>query len=218
MNRHATLEDLSCYLDSELEAERSRRVEEHLAACAACRQRLAGLGRVVDELDRLEMLAPPSQMGGWVEERLRPARGPSPLRRRMESRSRGLPPLPGLLPLFGVVVALAIIAYLFAFGSALLERRTAERPRAGAAAPTESGLSREGQSVRLEIVGRRLVWVGELWVEEGIDPTGLAEILDPANAAAADPELAEEIERLRTLEARVRLRYRDRVVELDLRP
>ena len=45
MNRHVELEELSALLDGELEAPRANIVREHLAGCAACDQRRAGLER-----------------------------------------------------------------------------------------------------------------------------------------------------------------------------
>jgi hypothetical protein len=53
-----TLEELSAYLDHELDAAAEARVAEHLAGCAACRVQLDGLRETVHAVRALPMEAP----------------------------------------------------------------------------------------------------------------------------------------------------------------
>lgn len=56
---HLDTEQLSAYLDREVEAAEERALESHLAGCAACRSRLESLRGVAARVGRLNQLAPP---------------------------------------------------------------------------------------------------------------------------------------------------------------
>jgi len=115
---HLTPELLSAYLDRELAAGERGRVEDHLAACPGCRARLDGLGRVVGSLARLERAAPPSTLAQHVERRVALERRPTGLLGRLEGRLSTFAPQSPVLVTFTVVLALAVVAYLFAWGVA----------------------------------------------------------------------------------------------------
>ncbi len=60
IRRHARLRELlSAYIDGEVSASETSRVEEHLAGCQECRDELASLRSTVDLLRRLPELAVP---------------------------------------------------------------------------------------------------------------------------------------------------------------
>jgi Putative zinc-finger len=59
MNRHATTEQLSAYLDRELGAVELRQLEAHYASCEECRARLDSMRRVVYKLDNIGRAVPP---------------------------------------------------------------------------------------------------------------------------------------------------------------
>jgi len=61
---------LSAYLDGELDPGEARVVEAHLAACAICRDELAGLRRVKGVLGRLPDLEPPEAVWQGLRRRL----------------------------------------------------------------------------------------------------------------------------------------------------
>jgi len=67
-------EDLSAYLDGRLPTARSARLEEHLAACEPCRQRLEGLRAVVEGLRALPSMAAPRSFALRPEQVTSPAR------------------------------------------------------------------------------------------------------------------------------------------------
>lgn len=56
---HLDTEQLSAYLDREVEAAEERALESHLAGCAACRSRLESLRGVAVRVGRLNQIAPP---------------------------------------------------------------------------------------------------------------------------------------------------------------
>jgi hypothetical protein len=107
---------LSSFVDRELEEGKRKWIEEHVSRCTECSDRLAGLERVVRQLQRLEGVSPPSTLGLRLERRI-----------RLERRKRGLATLlekeagrwlkqPVLAPVFAIVLALGVILYLFAVG------------------------------------------------------------------------------------------------------
>ncbi len=154
MKSHAEVEHLSGYLDAALEEDERRRVEDHLAACAECRKRLEGLRRVAEQIRRLDRPVPPGDLAGRVEWRLRDERPGAGWLDRLEGglSSHRLPT--GLLGILGVVVALAVLAYLLADATA---RRPAVPP------PAEAPVS----VTRVVVADRTFVPYGEGWIEKG---------------------------------------------------
>lgn len=59
MNRHATTEQLSAYLDRELGAVELQQLEVHCSSCPECGARLASMRRVVRGLDSIGRAVPP---------------------------------------------------------------------------------------------------------------------------------------------------------------
>ena len=58
MSDHATIEDLSAYLDRQLTRAELLEIEEHMAECELCAKRCEGMRRVMSSLRHLEHLAP----------------------------------------------------------------------------------------------------------------------------------------------------------------
>jgi len=67
-------EQLSAWLDDELEAQARRTVAAHLEVCAGCRRERALLTALDDALGRLEATAPPQVAEGVLARRARPRR------------------------------------------------------------------------------------------------------------------------------------------------
>lgn len=124
MKNHATAEELSAFLDGELAREKSRRVEDHLAACGECRGRLDSLGRVVTHLQRLERMTPPEGLFHQVERQVARQGRRLSLLERLEGRLEGWDLQPTLAVTFALILALATIVYLYSVG---LERQQSRR-------------------------------------------------------------------------------------------
>lgn len=116
MTRHSSVEELSIYLDDRLAEPELRRLESHLAECEDCRRRLEGMRRVVRGLERLERTAPPPQLTHQVEQQVRFEVGRERFLDKVERRLGVMTAQPSILPIFALVVALAAIVYLFAYG------------------------------------------------------------------------------------------------------
>jgi anti-sigma factor RsiW len=206
MTVHASLERLSSYLDAEL-AERQRlELEEHLTECASCRHRLAGLQSVAGQLRRLEQQAPPQELGFLVERQVAAERDRQTLGGRLEQSLKTFLVQPSLTPVFGLVVALALILYLFSFGVARRQQGgTRLVPVFESATPVAESRT---------VAGRTFDSVEGIWVERGLDPAVPVEVVDLRSGALQQPEL----EVFRELGTRVRLRFEGRVVEAIFSP
>ena len=82
-----TAENFSGWRDGDLSSDRMQRIESHLAACAACQQRLAGFQRIADDL---QLIIPEPALDVahfWTDLRLRSAHTPQ-ARRRFAFRPR----------------------------------------------------------------------------------------------------------------------------------
>src|SRR5687768_15726826 len=90
MKRHLSTEQLSSYMDGEVEHAASREVEVHLASCPACRARLSSMRRLVVEIRRMERVAPPPDLGHQVRAQVVAQGAPRTLRSRMRDFFRSL--------------------------------------------------------------------------------------------------------------------------------
>ncbi len=160
MSRHATAEDLSAYLDQELEAPQLRLVKDHLETCEPCRRKLQGLRGVQHQLHRLEQLAPPPLLAGDIQRRVRLEPRHRGLFDNLEDRLRRLPEQGTMLVVFASVFALAVIGYLFTEGIQRHEGRTSVIvPSAGTV--TEA----DAEHPTVEVEGRRFEQVDGGWRE-----------------------------------------------------
>lgn len=199
---HGNVELLSSFVDGELEAPARRAVESHLADCRPCRERLGSLRRLVAELRSLEAAPPPAGLEGRVRRAILFEQGRAGgLRRSAESLRRWIDQ-PLLLPLFGVVTALAVLLYLLTAwtGPGALEgTRLVVAP---AAVELAEGAERQ-------IAGRDFVRREGRWVERGVDPAAVVRRVDLRGEPG--PEAAEA---LRPLGGRVVAREAGEAVEL----
>lgn len=206
MTVHASLEQLSGLLDSELVESQRHELEDHLTRCPSCRHRLAGLRSVVARLERLEQQAPPRELGFLVERQVAAESAHPSLSARLEETVKTFLVQPSLMPVFGLVVALALILYLFSFG-------LAQRHQGGTQLVVPSVESTAPAAESRTIGGRVFDYAEGIWIERGLDPAAPVEILNLANGEPVPPELAAYGE----LGPRVRLRLGDRVVEAVFR-
>lgn len=214
MSQHSSVEQLSDYLDERLDEPGRLRLEEHLAQCRECRQRLAGMRRVVQGLERLERTAPPPYLAQQVEQQIRLEVGSEGLVEKVERRLGMLMAQPSMLPTFALVVALAAIVYLFAYG---LERHQG-RGIPVVLEPPAVDVGQEAPENRV-IGGRVFARHQGGWREmgsAGAAPTMTVDLSTPA-AAAEWLERHPELELLsRELDGRVVLRLEDEWVEVIL--
>ncbi len=181
---HCTASQLSMYVDAELRSSELQRVELHLVDCESCRDRLEGLGKLVGELRRLERATPPSELGHRVE---RAVHFPSSASRWWENgetwASSWLRP-PTVAPLFGVVLALAVLVYLASvYGARQNARGTrlvippSVEGSAAAEPPTGSGELQPGVVYWADRVFLRR---GNGWRESGLPEIEPVTVLDLA--------------------------------------
>ncbi len=116
-------EEISAYLDGELEQESVMVLEDHVQSCTYCRQRLDSLSRVVHSLRSMERVAPPPVLDEMVLGRLEVGSVRSLAQRLdglLESPPRRRSSIGGL---FAVVMMLALWMLFFAQAQVLHENR-----------------------------------------------------------------------------------------------
>ncbi len=164
---HGNVELLSSFVDDELEAPQRAAVESHLAGCPRCRERIGSLRRVVAELQALEQaVTPPAGLGVRVRRAVLFERERTGGLRRSAESLRRWTDQPLLLPLFGVVTAMAVLLYLFSAWSDRAEhpgtRLVVGSERDAAATPAVEGTVVELEQRTFERIDGR-------WIERGVD-------------------------------------------------
>lgn len=220
-SEHLSLESLSTYLDQELSSDEREWVETHLEGCAKCRQRLDDLQGVVGGLRSLRRVEPPQTLGLWVSHRIDLEGHRESLMDRLEGRLRGFSgPQSNILPLFAIILLLAVVSYLFA--SALDRQNRVITP---VYFPGEGGVLIDNRTPLppppvghiITAAGRYLAWDGERWIEEGL---GLDDLASARTVLVDSPEgrrlLAEGSELAEMAKARrpVMVRIGHEVIEL----
>jgi hypothetical protein len=83
MHCAAILERLSEYIDGTLDVQTRTVVEKHIAVCENCKQELASLRAIVDELGALDQVKPPADFLDKIHERLETRSGFSKIFRKL---------------------------------------------------------------------------------------------------------------------------------------
>ncbi len=176
---HPSLEQLSAYLDQELPGNEQEWVQVHLDGCAPCRQRFDELQGVAGGMRGLRRVEPPQSLDLWVSQSIEFAGHRENLMDQLEGRLRGISsPQSYFLPLFAVIIMLAVVSYFFAYGFDSHHGQVLTPVYF----PTDGGMlidNRPSQSPpplnhRTWAAGRSLTWDGERWVEEGLRLDDLA--------------------------------------------
>jgi len=230
MSKHAARELLSAYLDSELDERDLVAVREHLGDCSACRDVYEGLSRVSIGLRQVAREPVPVEVGVVVRRRIGQFRSRPGLSERFEDFLGDISMQTRLAPVFALVMALAVILYIFSQGVARQERARVPIIVGPFAAPTVK-LEERSPAAEEEAVGmraaesklaaaperwlgdRRFLWLDGIWFEEGVESSEIALVVqfdDPALAEGMRLDLAQFEE----LGEKVRLRYRDQVIEV----
>lgn len=208
MNRHASAEKLSLYLDRQVGAKEGRRIEQHLSECPDCRLRLEGLERVIAGLGEIQRSAPPESLGLRLQSRLSQAAPPFHAARGGGRRLPRVMFQASTLASLGVVLALAVIMLLFLYA---LQREQSAPPLGPGVDP--SAVSESGAPVAVVIGGRSFRSVDGGWAESDLSAEAIA-----AAAVERRPALEQASEDLRPVLERLRgevtLRRGDSVVRL----
>lgn len=192
MSKHEerATEQLSAYIDGELPAEEVGDVEALLANDASAQRRLEGLRKVVDGLRQTEPPPPPPPtLHHAVARRIALERERVPFLDRFETSLSPLARHNPMMPMFAVILLLAIAIYCLAI---LIERADRNDIEVVVVGSTETGTTMIG--TRIEIANRVLFWDGALWREHDTPADAdrtVALDSDEANALlSSDPNLA----------------------------
>ena len=159
MIAHPTLEVLSAHLDGELSRLESTRVRRHLDEYVPCRRELEGLRRTVGRLRELERAAPSDLLETRVRRQVAVESDARSLADRFELRRFRLPVQSSTLLTFALVVAFAVM--LFVFAEAVERQRTAT-------IPVELSSGPERESATSVPVATEWIWVEGRWSPESV--------------------------------------------------
>jgi hypothetical protein len=172
MNLHASTEQLSAYLDSELGSAVARQLESHCSWCAECKARLESMRRVVSGLGRAGRAVQP----------------PAALRQQIRRQVLAEPPVYGVRKALGTLrfllfplqprlrtaaaMGLALVVGLFTVSH---EEGSFLRSEGRAAGPGQEVVTVEtgaqgGQVVPTtsEVAGREFLWTDDGWIQKGL--------------------------------------------------
>ena len=208
MTPHSAVEELSSYLDTRLSEVGRVRVESHVKECPDCRLRLQGLRRVVERLEGLKRTTPPSSLGQVVERRVQFELNREGLLTRLEREAERWMLQSSILPIFALIVALAVITYVFALGV----ERWQDRGTRIILNPPRSELP---VSQSAEIGGRLFEFSDGIWIERGLAGE-VPSVRFEYSSAEGERWLREQpgLKAFESLTGVIRLRLGDQVVEV----
>ena len=118
MSGHLPQNTLSSYLDRELVADESLRVEQHLDDCLRCQRRLSGLRAVVAKLQRVGPAGLPAILTDQISHRISLESQPQSLLERLENRLERFDfPASTITLTFILVMALVVMIYVFVWAA-----------------------------------------------------------------------------------------------------
>ncbi|HEV2843215.1 MAG TPA: zf-HC2 domain-containing protein, partial [Thermoanaerobaculia bacterium] len=172
MNRHATTEQLSAYLDRELGAVELRQLEAHCAVCEECQTALASMRRVVHGLDRVGRAVPPAALRQQIRRQViveasAPAYGFRAVLERFRVHLLALQPELRTASVMGLALVFALLAVY-----------PSSRPQPVAANPVPQEIvtvtpysdSPVTQTTTAEVAGREFIWTETKgWIQKGLE-------------------------------------------------
>ncbi len=174
MNLHASTEQLSAYLDSELGFAVARQLESHCSGCAECTTRLESMRRVVSGLGRAGRAGravPPPALRQQIRRQVVAAPPVYGVRKLLDTLRFLLFPIqPGVRTAAAMGLALVVGLFTFAHqegsfnGSA---GRDAGRP--GREKVTVEDGAQPGLPTSCYVAGRTFFWTVDGWVQKGLD-------------------------------------------------
>lgn len=207
---HATVELLSAYLDRELPGDDARDLETHLTDCDVCHRRLEGLRRAAAGLQGLKKLDPPPGLEQMVVRRIALEGPRTNWGDRIETIFSGFQRQSSFLAIFAVVLALAVIAVLFAQAMHRRQNEVATIP------VIINGESPDGQVRFYQEVGeRRMYKVEGGWIEGEVDRESVSRALVRDSAESIEFfNLHPHLQPLRDLPGQVIFAVDGEVIEL----
>lgn len=168
MNRHASTEQLSAYLDAELGFAEIRQLEDHCSACAECGARLASLRRVIAGLGRVERAVPPAALRQQIRRQVAAQPPAGGVRRAFNSfRLLLFPVQPALRN--AVVMGLAMVVGLFTLNHEA-ESLMPDPDRPGQEIVTIQDGAQLGQLFTTsKVAGREFIWTDSGWIQRGLE-------------------------------------------------
>jgi hypothetical protein len=170
MNLHASTEQLSAYLDSELGFAAARQLESHCSGCAECKGRLESMRRVVSGLGRAGRAVPPPSLRQQIRRQVVTEPPVYGVRKVLGTLRFLLFPLqPGLRTAAAMGLALVVGLFTFAheegsFPGAV--ERAAGQP--GQEEVTVEDGAQPGLPTTCQVAGRTFYWTVDGWVQKGL--------------------------------------------------
>ncbi|HEX6899601.1 MAG TPA: zf-HC2 domain-containing protein [Thermoanaerobaculia bacterium] len=167
MNRHATTEQLSAYLDRELGAVELRQLEAHYASCEECSARLASMRRVVRGLDSIGRAVPPPALRQQIRRQVmtQAMMPPTGLRAVFERFCLHLlPPQPSVRT--AAVMGLALVVGLFVYNH--IPTGPVE-PQEDVIAGAYDDTPISSPITTSKVAGREFIWTDSGWIQRGLE-------------------------------------------------
>jgi hypothetical protein len=168
MNRHASTEQLSAYLDSELGVAESRQLENHCQGCKECGARLASMRRFVAGLGRVERAVPPAALRQQIRRQVITQQPTYGLRKAVDSFCFLLFPVQPARHT-AVVMALAVMVGLVTLNHQA-ESLMPPPTRGGQEIVTVQAGAQTGQLFTTsEVADREFIWTDSGWIQRGLE-------------------------------------------------
>ncbi len=179
MNRHATTEQLSAYLDRELGAVELHRLEAHYDSCEECRARLTSMRRVVRGLDNIGRAVPPPALRQQIRRQVITQATAPPYGFRAAFEKLRMYMLGGMQPMYllgmqptlrtASVTGLALVVGLFAFNHFNGLRPVEVSVPQENVTVTPYADSPVAQTTTSEVAGREFIWTDSGWIQRGLE-------------------------------------------------
>jgi hypothetical protein len=178
MNRHATTEQLSAYLDRELGMAELLQLEAHYESCEECRARLTSMRRVVRGLDNIGRAVPPPALRQQIRRQVITQATAPPYGFRAAFEKLRMYMLGGVQPMYLLatqptlrttsVMGLALVVGLFAFNHFNGLRPVPASVPQEEVTVTPYADSPVVQTTTSEVAGREFIWTDSGWIQRGL--------------------------------------------------
>jgi hypothetical protein len=168
MNRHASTEQLSAYLDSELGVAEIRQLEKHCQGCEECGARLVSMRRVVAGLGRVERAVPPAALRQQIRRQVITQQPIYGVRKAFDSLRFLLFPVQPALHT-ALVMGLAVVVGLVTLNHEA-ESLMPPPTRAGQEIVTvQTGAQLGYPFTTSKVADREFFWTDSGWIQKGLE-------------------------------------------------